>query len=163
MWPKRYPHCANCGCGPERRAYGSRGYCGRCFYASSRIEWVKKYGRQNPKTPKDVLILSTDKKLKSGQKKFIRQANSRLRYYRAREEMRSGRLPVGPLDVERKLASVLRACSGVQFLQVANYVGKHTNQNERCVLYGLLDDLEERLPAHRFMPDLSTYAMYYND
>jgi hypothetical protein len=100
MWPIRYKHCANCGCGPERRAYGSRGYCARCFYQMKKIELAKKATR--PITSRGSPISN---------EQYMRGAYARLSYFRVREEKRSGRSPVDPLDIEHKFATVYYALS----------------------------------------------------
>ena len=136
MWPRQHKNCANCGCGPKRRSYGSRGYCGRCFYLVKHIERAKKWDLERLDTHRRAAI-----------KRLIRQANSRLQYLRLREDKRCGNLPVDPSDIENKFATIFhklqRPGIALSFSQVASYIGKHLKKEERRALYILLDDIEE--------------------
>ena len=118
-WPTKYDQCANCGCNPDRRAYGARGHCQTCYYLIKCIERIRAWDRKRPQTLSSPATglpdnLTEDRSLKLLRKEFVQQATRRMGYLRVREEMRSGLRPVEALDVEHKPGTLLpfRATKG---------------------------------------------------
>ena len=150
-WPTKYDQCANCGCNPDRRAYGARGHCQTCYYLIKCIERIRAWDRKRPETLSSPATglpdnLTKNRSLKLLWKEFVQQATRRMGYLRVREEMRSGLRPVEALDVEHKLGTLLHFVRPkAQNDQNASYIAKYFNEKERCVLFGLLDDIEEHM------------------
>ena len=154
-WPAKYDRCANCGCASERRAYGGRGHCQTCYCLVKRIEEICVWDRNRPETlsfPATGLPDNlTDQEFEIARKEFVRQAKRRMGYLRVREEMRTGLRPVEPLDIEHKLGTLLHFVRPkAQSAQNASYIEKHFNEKERCILFGLLDDIEEHMRCRVF-------------
>jgi hypothetical protein len=157
-WPNRYERCKNCGCDADHRPYGSRGYCSRCFYLIRRIENVKAWDRTRPETLRGIdklVAAGLDDDFEFVRKDFVRQAKARLSCLRVRQMRRNGELEVEGLDIEHKLGKLLRFLRPkAAYPQNASDINHHFNSDERRILYGLLDDLEEHLPWKGFSLDI---------
>jgi hypothetical protein len=144
---KPYESCKNCGCEPAVRAPGSRGYCTRCYPLVTRIAEAKAWNRKSPETLKSMPKHEgnfTEEKFEIFRKECIRQFRDRLGYLRLRQEMRDGVRHVKPLDLEYKFAKLLREIRPkALYPRNASYLAKHFDQEERRVIYGLLDDIED--------------------
>jgi hypothetical protein len=129
-----------------------------------RIEQTRAWDRSRPETlrgiPKDGYVdpvsgkplglltdTFTDAELAICQSEYIRQFQDRLKVLRVREAMRSGTLPVEGLEIEHKFARLLTHLRPkAVYPQNASYIETHFNAEERRVLFGLLDDIEEQVP-----------------
>jgi hypothetical protein len=91
-WPIRYEQCQNCGCDQDRRAYGARGYCSRCYHLVRRIEEIKTWDRTRSETltsPAQALPRTlTDEEFEIARKELIRQADRHLGYKLIRRRLR---------------------------------------------------------------------------
>ena len=168
-WPERYEQCRNCDCPPEHRAYGGRGYCRLCYYLVRRIELAKNWNRARPETLRGIAsgpvvdpvtrkaagFLTdgfSDEEFENLRSEYIRQAKARMRYLRTREDFRSGAQSVDPLDIEYKFARLLHFLRPkAQYPRNASHIARHFNQEQRRVLYGLLDEIEEHMPWEGFI------------
>ncbi len=88
----------------------------------------------------------TEEKFEIFRKECIRQFRERLGYLRLRQEMRDGVRHVKPLDLEYKFAKLLREIRPkTLYPRNASYLATHFDQEERRVIYGLLDDIEDHV------------------
>jgi hypothetical protein len=84
-------------------------------------------------------------------KELVRQVRQRMDYLREREGYRNGVMAVEPRTVEYKFAKLLGFLRPkAQYPRNASYIAKHFNAEERRVLFGLLDHLEEYMPWRGF-------------
>ena len=128
-WPKRYESCANCKCSPDRRRYGSNGYCNRCDRLVRAIRDAKAWDPARPGTLRGIdQSWAGHSKFETLKKNYIWRIEGRLSYLRAREMMRSGAMPVDPLAVEGKLARLLSFVRPkAKYPQHASYIALHFN------------------------------------
>jgi hypothetical protein len=71
---------------------------------------------------------------------------------RVRQMRRNGELPVEALDIEHKLGKLLHFLRPkAEYPQNASHINRHFNSDERRILYGLLDDIEEHVPWRGFL------------
>jgi hypothetical protein len=150
-WPDKYQACANCRCDPEDRGYGGRGYCGRCYRLVRLIEKAKVWDHTRPETYGDEPMLDVWKEkhdeFSVAKAEYIRQVKSRLGYLRVRNEFRTGVREVRSLDIEYKLGTLLNFLRPrALYPRNASYINRHFNKEERRVLYGLLDGIEDHIP-----------------
>jgi hypothetical protein len=151
MWPEKYQHCANCHCEPEHRSHGGRGHCSRCYRLVKGIETAKAWDQTRPETYDDEPMLDVwkdkHKAFSVAKAEYIRQIKSRLGYLRTRNELRTGIREVTGLTIEYKFATLLRFLRPkALYPRNASYINRHFNEEERRVLYGLLDEIEEHIP-----------------
>jgi hypothetical protein len=147
--PAPYEACKNCGCDPELRAQEGRGYCTRCYPFVNRIAHAKVWNRKVPETLKGMPKHEdnfSEEKFEIFRRECIRQFKERLGCLRVRQEMRDGVRHVKPLDLEHKLAKLLREIRpNALYPRNASYLAKHFGAEERRVMYGLLDDIEDHV------------------
>jgi len=153
-WPIRHESCANCKCSAGYRPYGGRGYCSRCFYLVKLIEDVNAWNRTRSETLRrlDRLVADnlSDDEFEIVRKDFVRQAKARLFCLHVRQMRRNGELAVEGLEIEHKLGKLLSFLRPkAEYPRHATHIGTHFGE-ERRVLYGLLDDIEEHVPWRGF-------------
>jgi hypothetical protein len=121
------------------------------------IERAKAWDLTRPETLTAVALGWNDEEFEIVRKEYIRQIRTQMGYLRSREEMRSGVRPVEPLDIEYKFAKLLGFLRPkAQYPRNASYINKHFNGEERRVLYGLLDEIEEHMP----WPGISVHDIF---
>lgn len=165
-WPLDVEACRNCTGDSERYSYGARGYCNRCYRIIKRIEDVRAWNRSRPETlkgiAKDGLVdpdvgysrstrLMTDSltevQFEIFREEHIRQLRRRLDLLRHRERIRRRDVPVDAGDLEQKFAELLHLVRRkANYPHNASYLGKHFNEEERRVLYALLEEIIEQAP-----------------
>lgn len=81
------------------------------------------------------------------QKRMILGLRRRLSELHHREEIRRQEAPVTPLMLEQKFAELLRIVRRkAQYPQNASYLNMHFNEEERRVIYALLEEIIEQAP-----------------
>jgi hypothetical protein len=81
----------------------------------------------------------------------IRQAEARLEWLRSREEKRRGEVAVDGADLEQKFTRLLHAARRkAKLSSKAKCLIKIFNEEQRCALYTLLDEIEEQIPWRGF-------------
>lgn len=159
-WPASCNQCRNCGCGPTRRAYGRRAYCGLCYSMIEAISALRAWDRANPRTfdrvPKSAQSNSvgsyfSEKEFEMWRAEHIRQAEARLEWLRSREEKRRGEVAVDEADLEQKFTRLLHAVRRKAMLSSkVKCLIEIFNDEQRRALYTLLDEIEEQIPWRGF-------------
>jgi hypothetical protein len=145
--------CANCTGEPERYAHGAHGYCVRCYGLMRRIKETQAWNRDRPETLKRIAKnwlagrAITDEEFEICRQEHIRQLTHRLALLRHREEIRRCEVSVDALELEHKFGQLLRLVRRkAQYPHHASYINENFNENERRVIYALLEEIIEQVP-----------------
>jgi hypothetical protein len=114
---------------------------------------VEKWDLNSPKSFRrneyENVKLFSDDEFSAFKKNIIKQLKRSLAYLRQRELFRSGKEPVSNLTLEYKFDRIAKLVNRkADFPRVASYLSAHFNRNEMCIIYGLLDDIEEYAHEH---------------
>lgn len=166
-WPKDLDACINCTGDACSYAYGARGLCRRCYYITKYVQDVRAWDRKRHSTLKRIskdgmcdpadrhranrLVTDglPDDEFARYQKRILRQLKDRLNLLRHREEIRRCAVPISPLSLERKFAEMLHLIKPkAKYPGNANYLNKHFSEQERRIIYALLEGIIEQVPWH---------------
>jgi hypothetical protein len=82
---------------------------------------------------------------------YVRQAEERLAELRTRQQMRKGRVSVDGEALERKFARLLSEVRrNAKPVRNAHYLAQQFGEEQRRILFVLLDDIEEKIPWRGF-------------
>jgi hypothetical protein len=99
-----------------------------------------------------------DREFARYQKRIIQQLKRRFNLLRYREEIRHRTVPVTPLMLELKFAEILRLIRPkAKYPQNASYLNRHFNEEERRVIYALLEEIIEQNHWH----GIEWYPVYH--
>jgi hypothetical protein len=155
-WPNRYGQCVNCGCPPTYRPHGSRGYCGFCHGMGKRIAELKAWDRTQPAAvggclEPSMVDLYTEEEIEVFRQEYVRQGEERLADLRSRQRMRRGEVPVDGVALEHKFTRLLEAVRRkAKPSHNADYLAQQFGEEQRRILFVLLDDIEEQIPWRGF-------------
>ena len=147
IWPVSVLACESCGCPPDRRSYGSRGYCRRCLYYVERREAAKGWRFEEPSTyakftVTDALSRLEQEKFEAFRRGYLRGLQQELGYLVERERCRSGKLE--NLDLEYKFGELRKlAKSRTPQPRNASFLSTCFSVEEMAVIYTLLDEITE--------------------
>jgi hypothetical protein len=143
-WPKSVERCANCGCDSERRDYGGRGYCCRCYRLIRRIDKIKGWSQEYLENLKRSHGFN-DEEAKIWQDECISQLAGHLRWLHGREERYQGN--VEGIEIEEQLRRIQHLIRpNVDYPRLATVIDHNFNQEQLGLLYHLLDRIEESIP-----------------
>ena len=149
-WPKRVERCANCGCDSERRNYGGRGYCCRCYRLIRRIEEIKGWDQAYLENLKRSHGFNDDE-AKIWQDECVDQLEGHLAWLQGREERYQGN--VNGIQIEYQLGRIQHFIRrNVDYPRLATVIDNSFNREQLGLLYRLLDKIEESVPwegSHR--------------
>jgi hypothetical protein len=166
QWPKGVEACSRCTGSADRYAHGSGRYCSRCYRLLRRIKraegWnqarretlvgIAKSGMYPAGQPDSPLRgLETDpfseEQFQKYRRSEIRQCEERLDNLRLREAIRRHQIPVEDLDLENKFRELLRLIRPkARYPDNANCFNRYFNQEQKRVLYALLEEVIEQAP-----------------
>ena len=141
--------CKNCE--TVRRAIKARGYCTRCYPIVLRLDAIKHWDLQRPDTLKyypPSSAFRTNRYFAALQMGFTAQLSTQLMVLRARESQR--RHGVDGMAIEMQLRRLARRAGAGRDVHYhsAGYIADVFPQDQRRILFQLLDDIEERIPRH---------------
>jgi hypothetical protein len=143
-WPKRVERCANCGCASDRRGYGGRGYCCRCYRLIRRIEEIKGWDQEYLENLKRSHGFS-DEEAKIWQEECVDQLEGRLAWLHGREERYQGN--VEGIDIEYQLGRILRLVGQkADYPRHASVFDYNFSKEQLGLIYRMLDVIEESIP-----------------
>jgi hypothetical protein len=150
--------CQNCGTSPSRRRpFLRKDWCRECFKISKYLKDVEAWKFERPETwkhfPRSCSVPSSPyskEEFLKYKSRLIRELKNELVYLRCREaKRRDARLTDG-LTIEKKLGSILdllrwKVRNRNVFHGIATPIDHCFNQEQRRVLFGLLDDIEDQV------------------
>jgi len=145
-WSKHNESCRQRG--TKRFRHVGKGLCTRCYRLVRKLEQVKLWDFDDPKTlkgcPPSVFDPEEFRKVKSG---VTLQLEERLSFLRIREQ--SLKEPVDGSDVEYRLRHIAQL-SGARdpnlFYGIAGFIDSNFDIRQKKILYELFNQIEENIP-----------------
>jgi len=170
--------CKNCTCEQVRYPGGARGYCRRCYDLIRRIKTYRNWDRRDRRTltripkagwydydnklrPRSEIENLSDSDFEIYRQGHIQQIADRLRLFRYREEVSRHEFPVDGLTLEEKFAELLRLIRRkAEYPRRASYLAQHFNEQQRRIIYALLEEVIAQAPWLGIDPSLLWGKIY---
>ena len=148
FWPLNRDECSGCHCSANRRRYGARGYCYRCYYFVQRLEaatgWIfekpKALGKFVPEAWVSYISELSKERFELFKSAYISTIKRELGRLRITERKRAGE--ISSLDLEYKFGEVLKLLSRNSLQpRNASFLAAMFNREQLSTIYSLLDDM----------------------
>ena len=145
MFAKKYLSCHNCN--SSRNNHGARDYCVKCYPIILRLEKAKRWNYSDKTTLKNFPELSgqiDQKKFNKIKNGFIKQLETRLSWFRTRENKLKG--DIGGIDLEDGFNRIAKYC-GVRdnslFHSSANTFDHNFSIEQKKIIFEFIDEIEQ--------------------